>query len=328
MSFSGTISQTVFNTRRVIDHAMRRCKIPAQTITAEHHDIAKDVLYLLLSELANGPVPLWCIQKTIYPLYEGINTLVTYEGTVDILNGNFRQLQAVEDSSASAVASWEATLSEATRIATIGLKWSAASVSIAFERSDDGVTWEVMQTEAPSAAAGEWTWYDLENTTPLSYFRISAVTGTISAERIYLGNSPTEIPLARMNRDDFTAFPNKVFPSQRVYQYWLDRQALSPVLNLWPTPDSTAEACQIVVWAQRHVMDVGTLAQELEIPQRWYEAVVAALAAKLAREVQEADPALIPQLDADASAAMARVLVEERDNSPMTLLPQIGMYTR
>lgn len=328
MSFSGTISQTTFNTRRVIDHAMRRCKLPAQTITAEHLDIAKDALYLLLSELANGPVPLWCIQKTIYPLYEGINNLVTYEGTVDILNGNFRTLQTVEDSDASAAADWEATLSAATRVTSVGLKWSATAVPISLQRSDDGVTWDILQNESPTAASGEWTWFDLEDTRETAYFRIVAISGTISAERIFLGNTPTEIPLARMNRDDFTMLPNKTTPSQRVYQYWLDRQALSPVLNLWPTPSAEAETCQIVVWAQRHIMDVGTLAQGIEVPQRWYQAIVAKLAALLAREVQEADPGLIPMLDADAAQAMAVVLAEERDDSPINIMPMIRGYTR
>lgn len=328
MSFSGTVSQTTFNTRRVIDHAMRRCKIPAQTITSEHHDIAKDCLYLLLSDLANGPVPLWTIQKTIYPFYEGINTVVTYEGTVDILNANFRRLQPVQDSSASAVATWNATLSAATQITTVGLKWSATAVPISFQTSPDGVNWTTVQNEAPSAASGQWTWYDLDIAASVAYFRIVAISGTISASRIYLGNMPTEIPMAPMNRDDFSALSNKTSLSSQVYQYWLDRQALSPVLNLWPTPNASVEVCQAVVWAQRHIMDVGTLAQELEIPQRWYEAVVAGLAAKLAMEITEVDASLVPILDTKADTALAKVLAEEEDTGPFNLMPSIRGYTR
>ena len=68
MAYSGTVSQTTFDTRRVIEHAARRCRMPAQTLTSEHVDIANDNLYLLLSALANEGAPLWCIQKTIYPL--------------------------------------------------------------------------------------------------------------------------------------------------------------------------------------------------------------------------------------------------------------------
>ena len=53
MAYSNTVSQTVFNTRKVIENAIRRCKLPAETITAEHVDIVNDQLYLLLSDLAN-----------------------------------------------------------------------------------------------------------------------------------------------------------------------------------------------------------------------------------------------------------------------------------
>jgi hypothetical protein len=53
MAFSNTVSQTTFNTGRVIDNAFRRCKLTAEQITSEYVDIANDQLYLFLSDLAN-----------------------------------------------------------------------------------------------------------------------------------------------------------------------------------------------------------------------------------------------------------------------------------
>ena len=106
MAYSGTVSQTTFDTRKVIEHAVRRCKLPAQQITSETVDIAKDQLYLLLSDLANSKLPLWCVEKAIYPLYEGVNYIATYEGTVDILNGNLRWLQPVTGTDSSTSRGW------------------------------------------------------------------------------------------------------------------------------------------------------------------------------------------------------------------------------
>jgi hypothetical protein len=74
-------------------------------------------------------------------------------------------------------------------------------------------------------------------------------------------------------------------------------------------------------------MDVGTMTQELEIPQRWYEAIVANLAAKLALEIVEVDPGIIPVLDAKAAQALAIAQMEERDNSPFYVAPNISMYS-
>jgi hypothetical protein len=328
MAYSGTVSQTVFNTRRVIEHAARRCKLPAQSLSAEHVDIANDLLYLLLSDLANQGAPLWCIQKSLYPLYEGVSGVVTYSGTVDILNANLRSLQEVTGTDTDTATSRVTEFDSATAVGTVGVLWSAASAPIEFARSDDGATWTIVQSEVPSAVSGEWTWYDLNSVSEATYFRVRATSGTLDFGQIYLGNMPTEIPLARLNRDDYTNLPNKQFQSNRPLQYWLDRQSLSPVMNMWPVPNAAATEMQVVVWAHRHIMDVGTMTEELEVPQRWYETIVAMLAAKMAMEYVEVDAGIIPILDGKAQATLYQTQQEERDNSPINLAPNIGAYTR
>jgi hypothetical protein len=328
MAYSGTVSQTTFDTRRVIDNATRRCKLPAQSITAEHISIANDVLYLLLSDLANQGVPLWCVQETLYPLYEGVPIIVTEKGTVDILNTNLRSLQEVTGTNIDTSTTRITQFTSTTPVTTVGIRWSAPAVPIEFSRSNDGVTWTILQAEVPQASAGEWTWYDLSSVVSAVYFRVRATSGTLGFSQVYLGNTPTEIPLARLNRDDYTNLPNKQFQSNRPLQYWLDRQSLSPVMNLWPVPNIAATVMQVVVWSHRHIMDVGTMTQELEVPQRWYEAIVSMLAAKLAMEYVEVDASMIPLLDQKAQQALYIAQAEERDNSPMMIAPNIAVYTR
>ena len=53
MPTSGTVSTTVFNTRRVIDRAFGRCKLPPQGVTPELIETARDNLFLILSSLVN-----------------------------------------------------------------------------------------------------------------------------------------------------------------------------------------------------------------------------------------------------------------------------------
>lgn len=328
MAFSNTVSQTVFNTRKIIDNSIRRCKVPAQQITAEHIDIANDQLYLFLSDLANQGAPLWCIEKQIYPLYDGVGDITMTDGTVDILNSNFRWLQRVIGINYDDPTYREVDFTDATFVANVGILWSAAAVPIVLERSDDGVTWTTVQTETPTASAGEWTWYDLESSVAARYFRVRATTGTLAFSQIYLANTPTEIPLARMNRDDYTNLPNKAFQSNRPLQYWFDRQVNNPVMHMWPVPNAAATVSQIVVWRQRYIMDVGSMTQDIEVPQRWLEAIVSGLAAKMALELVEADANLIPILDQKAAIALNIAQMEERDNSPMMIAPNISPYTR
>jgi len=328
MAYSNTVSQTVFDTRRVIDNAARRCKLTAQQISAEHIDIANDQLFLLLSDLSNRGIQLWCIEKQIYPLYNGLGDLILDTGTLDVLNSNLRTLQEVTGTNVDTSTTRTVTFTTETFVTTVGIYWTAAAVPIALERSDDNVTWTTVQTETPTATAGQWTWFDLESSVATEYFRVRATTGTLSFSQIYLANTPTEIPLARLNRDDYTSLPNKTFQSNRPLQFWFDRQVQQPVMHLWPVPNEEAEVYQIIVWRQRYIMDVGSMTQEIEVPQRWYEAIVAMLAARLALEYIEVDPSMISVLDAKAKESLYFAQQEERDNSPMIILPNIAMYTR
>lgn len=328
MAFSDTISATVFNTRRVMDSAFRRCKMPAQTITSEHIDIAKDQLYLLLSSLANDGAPLWCVEKQIYALYEGVSALALDVGTVDVLSANLRSLQPQSGTETVTATEYEQALDGAVLVTSVGILWSAASVPIAIEKSTDGVSWSTIQSETPTAAADEWSWFDLSPAPTTAYIRVRATSGTLSTTQVYFGNMPSEIPIARINRNDYDSLPDKTAQSSRPVQYWFDRQVRQPIMHLWPVPNAAAITQQVVIRRHRHIMDVGTLAQEIEVPQRWLDATIAMLAAKLSREVVEVDAAIIPQLDADAAAALARAQNEERDNSPIRIAPNIGPYTK
>lgn len=328
MAYSNTVSQTVFDTRKVMENAFRRCRVRPEMITAEYVSVANDQLYLLLSDLANMGAPLWCIEKQILPLYDGEGYITLDTKVVDILNSNLRQLQTVTGTNSTTATTRTIDFGGATFVTTVGVKWSAAAVPIALERSVDGIVWTTIQTETPTAVAGEWTWYDLESSVATEFFRVRATSGSLNFLEIYTGNTPTEIPLARLNRDDYTNLPNKTFQSNRPLQFWYDRLIPNPVMRLWPVPNSGATTSQVVLWVQRYIMDVGTMTQELEVPQRWYEAIVAMLASKLALEISEVDTSLIPLLDQKANVALYTAQAEERDNSPMMMAPNISQYTR
>ena len=328
MAYSNTVSQTVFDTRKVMENAFRRCRVRPEMITAEYVSVANDQLYLLLSDLANMGAPLWCIEKQILPLYDGEGYITLDTKVVDILNSNLRQLQTVTGTNTTTATTRTIDFGGATFVTTVGVKWSAAAVPIALERSVDGIVWTTIQTETPIAVAGEWTWYDLESSVATPYFRVRATSGSLNFLEIYTGNTPTEIPLARLNRDDYTNLPNKSFQSNRPLQFWYDRLIPNPVMRLWPVPNSGAITSQIVLWVQRYIMDVGTMTQQVEVPQRWYEAIVAMLASKLALEIAEVETSLIPLLDQKANVALYTAQAEERDNSPMMMAPNIAVYTR
>lgn len=328
MAVSGTVSQTVFNTRKVIDHAYRRCRIPPEGISSEQISFALDNLYLILSGLANRGLQLWCIEKKIMPFYEAQGLIELPNGIVDVLNTNLRTLEQVSGTVTNTSTSSTTLFSTQTQVTNVGILWSGNSTSVSFQTSADGVTWTTVGTEAnPNQTAGTYTWYDLEGSIANLYFRTISTSGNLNQSFVFLGNTPTEIPMARLNRDDYVNLPNKQFEG-RPLQFWLNRQLNNPIMYLWPVPNAQFVTAQAIVWVKRYIMDVGTMTEEIEVPQRWYDAIVYVLAAKIAEETPTVDPQMIAILDQKANRALLEAENEERDDSPIYLTPNIAVYTR
>jgi hypothetical protein len=330
VAVSGTVSATVFNTRKVVDHAYRRCRIPPEGISSEQISFALDSLYLILSMLANRGLQLWCIERFLMPLYQAQGLITLPNGVVDILNTNLRTVEVLNATSTNIVTSttYQTSFSAATQVTTVGIEWSGASTAYALETSSDGATWTTVATESnPNTSANDVTWVDIQGSLATLYFRVRAVTGTLNQAQVLLSNMPNEIPMARLNRDDYVNLPNKAFEG-RPLQFWCDRQLNNPVMYLWPVPSAQFVTAQVVVWVKRYIMDVGTMTQEIEVPQRWYDAIVYLLAARIAEESPTVDPQMISILDQKAQRSLLEAENEERDNSPIYMTPNIAVYTK
>ena len=329
MAVSGTVSRTVFNTRKVIDHAFRKCRLPPEGVGGEQMTTAQETLYLLLSSLANRGLQLWCIEKLILPLYENEAAVPVGNGIVDLLNTNYRSIQYLTPLLQSdTVNSVTFTLSAVAQITTVGIHWLGASSAFNLQTSPDGVVWTTVKAVSdPQATAGQWTWVDIDGSLASLYFRVVAPIGLLDQDEVLIGNTPSEIVMARLNRDSYANLPNKTFTGKPL-QFWLDRTLNEPVMYIWPVPNPSQALGQVVTYVKRYIMDVGSLTQEIEIPQRWYEAIVYLLAAKLAEELPQVDPQLLPIMDQRALRALNEAEMEERDNSPIYFTPNIAVYTR
>ena len=325
MAYSGNISGTTFNALKVVDHAFRRCRLPAQAITAEMQSYALDSLYLMLSELANIKTPSWCIEKLILPMYENQQLVTLPVGTVEVLNLNYRTLQLLSGTTVATSTSYTYSFSSTTVVDTVGIEWSGAAVPVTFQVSTNGSTWTTVGTSSAVAVAGEITWTDISGALPYLYFRITA-SSPLLYSAITIGNLPQEIPLGQLNRDSYVNQSNKVFPG-RPSNYYFQRDLPEPVVYLWPAPFSAAEQAQLILWRHRQIMDTENLQQEVEVPQRWLEAIVNGLAARMAAETPAIDVNLIPVLEQRSAVSMQRAWDGDNDGSPIQINPGIRAYT-
>jgi hypothetical protein len=326
MAYSGNIGGTTTNALKVVDHAFRRCRLPAQAITAEMQTYALESLRFMLNELANIKTPSWCIQKLILPMYQNQPLVTLPAGTVEILNLNYRVLQLLDGPYVATSTSYTVNFTTQTTVDTVGIKWSAAAVPVTFQVSTNGTVWTTVGTSSEVASAGEITWTDISGALPYNYFRITS-TSPLSYSAITLGNLPQEIPLGQLNRDSYVNQSNKVFPG-RPSNYYFQRNLPEPVVYLWPAPFVAAEAAQLILWRHRQIMDTENLQQEVEMPDRWQEAIINGLAARMAAETPAVDAQLIPILEQKAAMSQQRAWDGDNDGSPIQINPGIGVYTK
>jgi hypothetical protein len=350
---SGTISTTVFKTRKVIDQAYRRCRLPTQSITGEMIESAKDELFLMLSAWLNKALPLWCQTKYILGLTEGVYSMELPLGIIDILDANIvtstRHVDGVATSTSGAadnafdddfdtmctlVAPGDQNitvqLNEAMALTVAGvLPGTSGTFDVALQYSEDGVAWTTFYSNVAEVFVdSEWLWLNVQGIPSVTYYRlvVDSLTLPFSVRELYLGNQLNEINMARINKDDYFYLPDKNARGRPV-QFWLDRQTLHCVMNIWPATGHEFRYAQINLLAARHIQDVGTLNQELEIPQRWYDAVVAGLAARLALVTPEVKMDMIEFTKEEANEALALAFAEERDRSPINVNIDISPYT-
>lgn len=354
-----TSGVTRFTLGKMIDHAIRRCQKDGQSITVENQKITRDCLTLALTDLQNEKMPLWCQEQILLPMYENEKTLDTPEGTIDILSAFYRTQPRIGDAYNSAegvaanagdgdlVTSCDQTSINGfisvqsftpTTVAMVGIMPNGDQYyNLVFEASDDSITWTLVQTVTPPD--GEvtsfyqdlrWTWYEVASPANALFFRVRETSGgVLKLRELYLASQPLDILMARLNRDQYTYLPNKQFQGGgRPLQYWLDRTLDQPQLNLWPVPNHSDTLNCIMAWRRRYINDLGDLNSIVELPTRWYNAIIWKLAHYAAYEIPGVDRKIAADNEAQAARAVSNAKSEERDDSPVIIRPNIRRYTR
>ena len=361
MAYSGTIGTTVISVQKLIDHGARRCGKLAEELTAEQVLSARESLFFLLSHMANIGIQYWAINKKVYGLVPDTPEYFLPLGSIDTLNVLYRTMERPTPNSTGAYSTsaggvvdnaFDNNISTYTQqnsangsitvdygtdnpiyIGSIGIlpyipNQGSAVWSYVMEYSADNITWyELYDPVTTTVTDNQWIWQDIEVGKTVQYYRIRATDGTTLALReYYLGTMSKEVPMARLNRDDFTNLPNKFFTANQPYQFWFNRTIPQSSVNLWPVPSDPF--VQMVIWYSRQIMDVGQLYGELEIPQRWYEAVVFMLAHRMALELPAVADNRLTYLERMAEKYFFEAEQEERDKSPVYIAANISVYTK
>ena len=353
MAYSGTTGTTVISVQTLIDHGARRCGKLAEELTSEQVLSARESLFFLMSNLINIGIQYWAIDKKVYGFSPDRYIYDLPLGGNDVLNALYRWMNRpdggyttsaggtignVADGDVNTICTQTTPNgniainygpSNPIFIGSIGMLPAASGTwSLIYEYSQDNITWYTLADLGSVVVVNnEWIWTDIVNGQTVPYYRLRAYAGTtLSIRELYFGNNSTEITMSRLNRDDYTNLPNKDFTANQPFQYWFNRTIPQSKIYLWPTPQNAFY--QMTIWYSRQIMDVGDLYGELEVPQRWYEAVVMMLAHRMSLELPAVDLARVQYLEAQATKYLGIAEEEERDKSPVYFAPAIACYTK
>jgi hypothetical protein len=282
---------------------------------------------MLLLNLANRGLNLWCVESNLLGLTSGQPVYSLTDGSIDLLNVVYCQPTRQTGTDTVAATSVTTDLAVAQSIRRIGVKFSAitASETVTFASSSDDITYTTLKAVTKTDwATGEWYWFDLPAITSAQYFRVSTA-GNITVTEFYLASAVADLPVVQWNRDTWSQINNKAQIGRPSTNYYLER-VLTPQITLWPIPNNNYDHIQVFV--QRQVQDIGSLQQDIEIPQRWVESITWQLAVRLAYELPSVPPEIIPLVTQMADKVLIEVERDESDGAPIAIQPGISVYTR
>jgi hypothetical protein len=356
MAYSNTTGETKINVDQLISYAFRDAGRTAEEITPEYVEAAKQALFYILQNTSNRGVNLWLLENKLVGAVEAQQYLTLPSTTIDVREANWvyvtnsaaAEYLPVANPDSPSVFNLNLDL---VSTSTIGENWfgleyqQAQSVyyvgfngyaapgqtttyNFVYEYSDDaGVTWTTKQVLPPTTLVDkEWAYFPISITESHLMYRLrETVLTTFSLRQIVFSTSQQVIPLARLNRDDYWNLPNKQFPSVRSLQYWFDRQ-INPKMYLWPIPNNSFQMFQLII--EKEMQDVGSLTNELYMPNRVVPYIQSALSHKLAMQLPGIDLNRIQYLEKIALELRTQFEEEDRDKSPIYFQPNYSYYTR
>jgi len=339
---SNTTGQTTITVDQLISFAYKEAGKLSEELTPEYINAARQALWYILINLSNRGVNLWLLEYIVFGSLAQTREYTMPVGTVDVREANYRLMTRPStttdnvygafnttstelDYSIAAGASAHAYFEDGYRFLSAGFLSANNNITLNVEYSYDNITW-VPITTVTNGVINKWGYSQIDGSPLAKYWRFrNASASTVTVKALSLASVQQDVPIARLNRNDYFSLPNKDFLGQRSLQFWFDRQ-VTPVANMWPVPQDAFQAFQFVLEMQPQ--DVGRLTNEIAIPDRWVPAIQGQLSHRLSKLLPGIDPARIQMLKQDAAEATLAAEEEDRDKSPIYFRPNISYYTK
>lgn len=139
--------------------------------------------------------------------------------------------------------------------------------------------------------------------------------------RTNAGNASTQadLTITRISVSTYASIPNKLTQARPI-QIYINRQAPTPTVTVWPTPDPST-TYTLVYWRLRRLQDAGNGSNTMDVPFRFLPAMVAGLAYYLAMKIPSGAERL-PILKAQYEEAWQLAFEEDREKAAVRFVPR------
>lgn len=337
-STSGRYNFQIIEVELIIREAFERIGILGEFVEAQKLNAARASINFLLLEWMNKSVNLWTLESTFLPLVTNQGQYVFENIVSDVIQVNLRtstrQLNGTPqsntgityDGAGGGIAAYAFDNNFATActqthadgnisyaygagvyqtVTFIGIRTNVSeNYNLIVEYSNDNANWSTLNIDWShpySYTTGVTRWANVTTPVAASTYRIREIGGAIlNIQEIYFNNNILDMPISSVSRYEYYTYPNKTLQG-RPCVYYLDSQ-INPVLNLWPVPSDQYNCVQYTY--KKMMQDVGQFTNSLQIPQRFYQAMVWGLAYHMALKYATQTASLM-QSEYDKAFALA-----------------------
>lgn len=135
------------------------------------------------------------------------------------------------------------------------------------------------------------------------------------------GNASTQadLTITRISVSTYATIPNKLSQARPI-QVYINRQAPTPNITVWPIPDSS-QTYTFVYWYLRRIQDAGSGVNTMDVPFRFIPCMVAGLAYYLAMKLPDGLQRL-ETLKAQYDEAWDLASSEDREKAAVRFVPR------
>lgn len=227
--------------------------------------------------------------------------------------------------------SYDYGLNQAHSVMYVGVApLQAATYTLSIDYSFDNVNWvEAYLTPQQAYVGGRTTWFVVQNALNARAWRIRETNGgTLAIQQIYFSQANNagqgDRLMNALSRSEYMSIATKQttsYPSG----YYFD-QTIKPTMILWPVPPpaTISSATNILYTNYQYAQDITQMHQNAQIPQRFYDALVAGLSSRLAMKFMPDRYMLMRQIADDAYRNAANT---DFENVTIRFDPDLSAYS-